>query len=93
MTAKQQTPVGQTYHQVLADHVTNLPEVHRRAVTSAITEHEQVLRRCAMLAQENQALIGDVARLTRKLHGYEREREQTHTSAKRVNGQRADGKR
>lgn len=68
MTNKQQAPIGQTYHQVLADHTTNLPAVHQKAITNAVTEHAKTLERCLLLEQENEALIRDVARLTRKLH-------------------------
>lgn len=83
MTAKPQVPVGQTYHQVLADHLTNLPILHVRAVQDAIAEHVRALERVKLLETENAALLSDVARLTRKLH----EREDV-VASKRVNGKR-----
>jgi hypothetical protein len=71
MTDKQQAPIGQTYHEVLADHFSNLTPVHRKAAENAVAEHNRVRQRCAMLEEENAALIQDVAKLTRKLHAHE----------------------
>lgn len=67
MDATEEPKDPPTKHEVLSLHLTNMTYIQRKAVNAALEEHVVVVERCAMLKQENEALLAEVSRLTQEV--------------------------